>query len=221
MPRPAPPHARPDLLAQPSRAAAIAIAPEVLLLKHHAITAPLVAAIERISREAPFRRLHTPGGGQMSVAMTNCGTVGWHSDTRGYRYLDRDPESGRPWPPMPPAFLSLASHAAAMAGFPGFEPDCCLVNRYAIGSQMGAHRDYDELDMRHAIVSVSIGLPAVFVWYGARRKGPAIPVLVEDGDVVVFGGAARAGYHGVRRLAARPEAACDAVRYNLTFRRAR
>jgi alkylated DNA repair protein (DNA oxidative demethylase) len=221
MPHSAPPLAQPDLFARPSQAAAITIAPEVVILKRHAVTPPLVAAIGRVSRAAPFRRLYTRGGGQMSVAMTNCGAVGWHSDTHGYRYVDRDPESGRPWPTMPPAFLSLATRAAALAGFPGFEPDCCLVNRYAIGTQMGAHRDFDELDMRHPIVSVSIGLPAVFLWYGATRKGPALPVCVEDGDVVVWGGTARAGYHGVRRVAAPAGVVPGAVRYNLTFRRAR
>jgi len=219
MPRSAPLLARPDVPARASRR--VAIAPEVLILRRYVATPPLVAAIERISCEAPFRRLRTRGGGQMSVAMTNCGSVGWHSDLDGYRYVDQDPDSGRRWPAMPPAFLSLATHAAATAGFPGFEPDCCLVNRYAVGTQMGAHRDFDELNMRHPIVSVSIGLPAVFVWYGAVRKGPALPVRVEDGDVLVWGGTARAGYHGVRRLAASPGVVPGAVRYNLTFRRAR
>ena len=155
----------------------------------------------------------------MSVAMTNCGTWGWHSDAHGYRYVERDPGSDRPWPVMPAVFADLATRAAATAGFPGFDPDCCLVNRYAPGTQMGTHRDYDERDLRHPIVSESIGLPAVFVWYGETRQASPTPVPLADGDVLVWGGRARAGYHGVRRLPT--HAGVDAQRYNLTFRRAR
>lgn len=181
----------------------------------------MIAAIGLIAAQAPFRHLRTPGGGRMSVSMTNCGAWGWHSDVRGYRYLEADPESGRPWPPMPAAFATLASQAAAVAGFGVFAPDCCLVNRYQPGAHMGTHRDFDELDMRQPIVSTSIGLPATFLWYGATRKGPPLRVPLADGDVVVWGGAARAGYHGVGRLAAGGGVGDAAVRYNLTFRRAR
>ena len=210
----------PDLLDDGTAPAVFAIAPEVALLRGFVATAPLLLEIEAIAAAAPFRRLETPGGGRMSVAMTNTGRWGWHSDRHGYRYLERDPESGRPWPSMPAAFAALARQAATRAGFPGFEPDCCLVNRYAIGAQMGTHRDFDELDLRHPIVSVSIGLPATFLWYGATRKGPPRRVAVTDGDVLVWGGDARAGYHGVRRLTGRGEAP-GGLRYNLTLRRAR
>lgn len=210
----------PDLLDDGAVAPVDVIMPEVVLLRGFVATAPLLLEIEAIAAAAPFRRLETPGGGRMSVAMTNAGRWGWHSDRRGYRYLECDPESGRPWPTMPAAFAALARRAATRAGFPGFEPDCCLVNRYAIRAQMGTHRDFDELDLRHPIVSVSIGLPATFLWYGAARKGPPRRVEVTDGDVLVWGGAARAGYHGVRRLTGRGEAP-DGLRYNLTLRRAR
>jgi alkylated DNA repair protein (DNA oxidative demethylase) len=204
------------------------IAPEVLLLRGRATpTAALRAQIEAVAAAAPFRRLRTPGGGTMSVAMTNCGTWGWHSDARGYRYVGCDPSTDRAWPAMPAAFRALATAAAAEAGFPGFEPDACLVNRYDVGAQMGAHRDFDELDMRHPIVSVSIGLPALFLWHGATRGGTPRRVPLQDGDVLVWGGAARAGYHAVRRIAA-PDLLADALpdgapplRYNLTFRRAK
>lgn len=202
-------------------ATTVTVAPEVVLLRRFVVTAALRAEIERIAGVAPFRRLKTPGGGQMSVAMTNCGSTGWHSDTSGYRYVDADPESGRPWPAMPAAFAALADAAATAAGFGAFRPDCCLVNRYAVGTQMGIHRDFDERDLRQPIVSVSIGLPAVFVWRGERRASPPKPVRVVDGDVLVWGGAARAGYHGVRRLAPPASTATEALRYNLTFRRAR
>ncbi|MCZ8132570.1 MAG: alpha-ketoglutarate-dependent dioxygenase AlkB [Steroidobacteraceae bacterium] len=201
------------------------IAPQVTWLPHFVATAPLRDAIDRIAAAAPFRHLVVPRGGRMSVAMTNCGTWGWHSDRRGYRYVDVDPETGRPWPAIPPAFLDLAARAAAAGGFPGYVPDACLVNRYAIGAQMGAHRDYDELDMSQPIVSVSIGLPATFLWYGARRTDPPVSVLLEDGDVLVWGGSARAGYHAVRKLKAprgmAPVTGDAPLRYNLTFRRAR
>ena len=201
---------------------AIPIAPEVTLLRGYvAPTGPLVAAIGRIAAQAPFRQLSTPGGGTMSVAITNCGPWGWHSDRRGYRYVEHDPLTGMRWPPMPAPFARLAREAAALGGFPGFEPDACLVNRYVPGAQMGAHRDWDELDKRFPIVSVSIGLPAAFLWYGATRRGRPLVTLVEDGDVVVWGGGARAGFHGVRKLQAGEHPATGALRYNLTFRRAK
>jgi alkylated DNA repair protein (DNA oxidative demethylase) len=210
-----------DLLVAAIGPAPVAVADEVAWLRGYVATAPLRLAIDAIAAEAPFRHLTTPGGGRMSVAMTNTGTCGWHSDARGYRYVDLDPVTGRRWPPMPAAFAALAAGAAAAAGFADFAPDCCLVNRYAVGAQMGTHRDYDERDLGQPIVSVSIGLPAVFLWYGATRKGPPRRVPVADGDVLVWGGAARAGYHGVRRLATAADGAADALRYNLTFRRAR
>ena len=202
--------------AQPAR---VDVADEVVLLRRYVPTGPLRTAIEAIAQRSPFRQLETPGGGRMSVAMTNAGAVGWHSDANGYRYVEADPLSGAPWPAMPEAFADLALRAAAEAGFRDFRPDCVLVNRYAQGAQMGTHRDFDERDLGQPIVSVSIGLPATFVWYGATRRDPPRPVPVTDGDVLVWGGRARAGYHGVRRLRAGADPA--AVRYNLTFRRAR
>ncbi len=211
-------------------AAREAIAEGVVLMRGLAApTDPLREAIDAIAAAAPFRRLRTPGGGTMSVAMTNCGPCGWHSDARGYRYVERDPQSDRPWPSMPPVFAALAQAAADVAGFSGFVPDACLVNRYEVGAQMGAHRDFDELDMAHPIVSVSIGLPAEFLWYGAQRRGTPIRLALHDGDVLAWGGVARAGYHAVRRLAApdllddpAPTArAGEPLRFNLTFRRAR
>lgn len=203
-------------------AAPMTIAPEVTLLRGFAApTRPIVLAIEVVAALAPFRHLKTPGGGTMSVAMTNCGPWGWHSDARGYRYTASDPLSGEPWPPMPESFRALARKAAMRGGFLGFEPDACLVNRYVPGAQMGAHRDWDELDKRFPIVSVSIGLPALFLWYGATRRGRPLVTRVEDGDVVVWGGGARAGYHGVRKLAPGDHPVTGALRYNLTFRRAK
>ena len=198
------------------------IAPGVTVLRGYAApTRPLYEAVLDIASASPFRRLTTSWGKQMSVAMTNCGPWGWFSDRKGYRYVEVDPVTGRPWPRMPQRFMELARSAAEAGGFPDFEPDACLVNRYAVGSQMGAHRDYDELDMRFPIVSVSIGLPATFYWYGPARSGPALRVPLEDGDVVVWGGKARPGYHGVRKVAEGAHPMTGAFRYNLTFRRAK
>ena len=174
------------------------VAPEVVLL--HGFTGPtedLVAAVESISAAASFRHLKTPGGKPMSAAMTNCGALGWVSDARGYRYEPCDPLTGHPWPAMPALLRDLAQRAATAAGWPGFDPDACLVNRYVPGARMGAHRDADERDFTQPIVSVTLGAAAMFFWYGARRAGTPLKVRLEPGDVLVWGGAARRGYHGV------------------------
>ena len=209
-----------DLFLEVQDTAACEVVPDVIVLRRFVASSGLIHLIEQLATIAPFRHMRTPGGGRMSVAITNCGAVGWVSDTRGYRYSETDPESSAPWPPMPRPFLTLAQQAAAVAGFGIFEPDCCLINRYAVGAQMGTHRDHDEKDMGHPIVSVSIGLPAVFVWYGATRAGSGVPVRLQDGDVIVFGRTARRGFHGVRRLSPRVLGTTQGVRYNLTFRRA-
>lgn len=177
-------------------------------------TAACEAAIETVAAAAAFRQLRTPGGRTMSAAMSCCGEFGWHSDARGYRYEPRDPLSGQPWPPMPTIFRELAASAAREAGYPGFEPDTCLINRYRPEASMGSHRDADERDFSQPIVSVSLGAPAVFRWFGDMRSGPAVRVRLEPGDVLVWGGVARRGYHAVGK----PE---GAVRLNLTFRKAR
>jgi alkylated DNA repair protein (DNA oxidative demethylase) len=180
----------------------------------------LLAALEGVLAAAPPRHLIVPGGHRMSVAMTNCGDLGWVSDTTGYRYDPIDPLSGRPWPPLPAAFRALAVGAAAAAGFPAFAPDACLVNRYEPGARLSLHRDADERDRSQPIVSVSLGLPATFLFGGLRRTEPTIAVPVAHGDVVVWGGPARLRYHGVRALAAGAHARLGAQRINLTFRKA-
>lgn len=197
------------------------IAPGVSFLRGFCDSALLLPEINAVAGLAPWRHLSTRGGGRMSVAMTNCGPWGWHSDTSGYRYVDSDPLTGKLWPIMPAAFRRLAANAASVGGFAGFEPDCCLVNRYVIGAKMGTHRDFDELDLKHPIVSVSLGISATFLWYGARRSNKPIVVAVEDGDVLVWGGEARTGYHAVRALQDACHLLAGPVRYNLTFRRAR
>lgn len=179
----------------------------------------LVAEVERIAGLAPFRHLVVPGGHTMSVAMTNCGRTGWVSDRTGYRYDPIDPASGKPWPPMPELFLDLARRAAAGCGFPEYDPDACLINRYSPGAKLGLHQDRDENDSWAPIVSVSLGLPAVFLWGGRRRSDPVRRMLLESGDVAVWGGPARFVYHGIAPLKAGQHPLTGDVRLNLTFRK--
>ena len=179
----------------------------------------LIEAVTRITQEAAFRHLVTPGGHTMSVAMTNCGRVGWVSDRTGYRYDPVDPDTGKPWPAMPPVFLDLAMRAAADAGFAGYDPDACLINRYIAGAKLSLHQDRDEKDPWAPIVSVSLGLPATFLWGGKRRADPQRRMRLESGDVVVWGGPARFVYHGVAPLKDGDHPLTGAVRINLTFRK--
>jgi alkylated DNA repair protein (DNA oxidative demethylase) len=183
--------------------------------------AELVAALRDIVARAPFRHMVTPGGHQMSVAMTNCGDAGWVTDRSGYRYDANDPEAGQPWPAMPASFRRLAMEAAVTAGFDGFSPDVCLVNRYAPGARMSLHQDKDEQDFGNPIVSVSLGLPAIFLFGGLKRSDKPQRYRLEHGDVVVWGGPARLAYHGIAPLADGEHAAMGRQRINLTFRRAR
>jgi alkylated DNA repair protein (DNA oxidative demethylase) len=205
------------------RAACERIAEDALLLAGAASTAApaLLAALQPVVAQAPWRHMVTPGGLTMSVAMTNCGQVGWVSDRRGYRYDSIDPDSGRPWPPMPLVLQQLAARAAAMAGFAGFEPDACLVNRYAPGTRLSLHQDRNELDLTAPVVSVSLGLPAVFLFGGLRRADPAQRIALVHGDVVVWGGRQRLAFHGVTALADGEHQLTGRCRINLTFRKAR
>ncbi|WP_347334172.1 DNA oxidative demethylase AlkB, partial [Ralstonia pseudosolanacearum] len=180
----------------------------------------LLAAIDDIARQAPFRHMVTPGGFEMSVALTNCGALGWTSDRRGYRYAARDPQTGQPWPPLPDCFLRLARDAAAAAGFPGFTPDACLINRYVPGARLSLHQDKDEQDYGAPIVSVSLGMPAMFLWGGHRRTDKTLRVPLFHGDVVVWGGPDRLRYHGVLPLKEAAHPLLGAQRINLTLRRA-
>lgn len=180
----------------------------------------LLAAIAEVGAVAPFRRMVTPGGYEMSVAMTNCGTAGWVTDRKGYRYARLDPESGKPWPALPPPLLALADAAAAMAGYLGFVPDACLVNRYEPGARLSLHQDRDEADYRHPIVSVSLGLPATFQFGGLKRNDPVKKVPLRHGDVVVWGGPSRLVHHGVLTLKDGEHPATGRCRFNLTMRKA-
>ena len=180
----------------------------------------LISAIDAIAAQAPFRHMVTPGGHQMSVAMTNCGSRGWVTDRRGYRYDANDPEAAKPWPAMPACFRELAGQAALQAGFDDFAPDACLINRYVPGAKMSSHQDKDETDFSVPIVSVSLGLPAIFLLGGLLRSDRPQRFRLEHGDVVVFGGPARLFFHGVAPLADGEHAQLGCQRINLTFRKA-
>lgn len=199
------------------------LAPGAVLLRRFALPAAarLLADIDAVAAAAPFRHMATPGGHSMSVAMTNCGPLGWVTDRSGYRYAPQDPESGRPWPPLPESIARLAREAAERAGYPGFDPDACLVNRYEPGAKMGLHRDVDEEDFSAPIVSVSLGAPATFQFGGPTRRDPVRRVPLEHGDVVVWGGPARLHYHGVLPLKGDGHPLTGLRRFNLTLRRAR
>jgi DNA oxidative demethylase len=181
----------------------------------------LIAALRDITAQAPFRNMVTPGGYRMSVAMTNCGNFGWVTDRTGYRYDAHDPETGKPWPEMPASFRELAKGASDRAGFGGFLPDACLINRYQPGARMSLHQDKDEQDFGAPIVSVSLGLPATFLFGGMKRSDKPRRFRLEHGDVVVWGGPTRLAFHGVAPLAEGEHGLMGRQRVNLTFRKAR
>ena len=186
--------------------------------EHDAVS--LLDGLHAVVAAAPLRNMVTPGGQRMSVAMSNCGALGWVSDRRGYRYASHDPERGLRWPLMPAGFLSLAGRAADAAGFADFVPDACLINRYSAGHKLSLHQDKDERDFSQPIVSVSLGIPAVFLFGGVARQDQARALAVTHGDVVVWGGPSRLNYHGVVALRPDRHALTADYRFNLTFRKA-
>ncbi len=196
------------------------LAPGVHLLRGHALEGveALLKALREVLAAAPLRFMRTPGGRRMAVSMSNCGQHGWVSDELGYRYTSCDPLSGAAWPPLPGVFAQLARGAAACAGFAGFEADACLINRYRPGAGMGLHQDRDERDFSQPIVSVSLGLPATFLLGGLQRSERPRPLLLQHGDVLVWGGPARLLHHGVRALRDGRHPRLGAQRLNLTLR---
>jgi len=213
---------RRDLFTESYAQNAHAIAEGATLLHGFAAGAApsLLQAIEDVVAAAPLRHMITPGGYRMSVAMTNCGAAGWVTDRSGYRYDARDPLTGKPWPAMPGIFSDLARRAAAAGGFGDFEPDACLINRYEPGARLTMHQDKNERDYTAPIVSVSLGLPAVFLFGSLRRKDRPQRMRLESGDVAVWGGPTRLAYHGVAPLVDGDDPLTGRCRYNLTFRTA-
>jgi alkylated DNA repair protein (DNA oxidative demethylase) len=198
------------------------IAPGAMLLRGFARQdgPRLLEAVAAVIRQSPFRFMTTPGGFQMSVAMTNCGAAGWITDHTGYRYGPIDPLTGAPWPAIPDVFARLASQAAVRAGFGPFTPDACLVNQYEPGSRLSLHQDRNERDFTAPIVSVSLGLPAVFLFGGNQRADKTQRVALAHGDAVVWGGPSRLRFHGVLPLRDGAHPLAGRRRINLTFRKA-
>ena len=211
---------QPDLFA--AAAHEPAAAPGLTILRGYALPLeqPLLQAIAAVAAAAPFRHMITPGGQRMSAALTNCGEVGWVSDRAGYRYARCDPQTGLPWPALPECIAQLGQHAAAQCGFAAFRPEVCLINRYAPGARMSLHQDRDERDLSAPIVSISLGLEAIFLFGGLRRCERAHRVPLSHGDVAVWGGAQRLAYHGVAALAEGIHPNLGRMRLNLTLRRA-
>lgn len=209
-----------DDLPPPPESAQDALAPGAVILRAfaRALDAELLQAIEAVLAQAPLRHLQTPGGYTMSVAMSNCGALGWTSDPQGYRYATRDPLSHQPWPAMPDCLMELAQRAAAQAGYAHFEPTACLINEYVPGAKLSLHQDKDELNLSAPIVSVSLGLPAVFLFGTPSRKDRPQRYRLVHGDVVVWGGPSRLAYHGVAALADGEHPLLGRRRLNLTFR---
>jgi alkylated DNA repair protein (DNA oxidative demethylase) len=212
-----------DDLPPPPEATHLPIASGAVLLRAFARPgdAALLQAVESVISQAPLRHMQTPGGYTMSVATTSCGPLGWVSDPHGYRYAALDPQSGQPWPAMPACFLALAESAAAQAGYADFVPDACLINQYVPGAKLSLHQDKDEKDLRAPIVSLSLGLSAVFLFGTPSRKDKPQRYRLVHGDVVVWGGPSRLAYHGVLPLADGEHALLGRKRINVTFRRAK
>ena len=211
-----------DLFSEQEAGCPLPLGIRAMLLRGHAlgVMGQLLPALKTIVAQAPFRYLSTPGGRPMSIALTACGALGWHSDAHGYRYTRIDPHSGRPWPPMPNCFLALARNAAEAAGFYAFQPDTCLINRYLPGGRLSLHQDRDERDFSAPIVSVSLGMSATFLFGGLARSDRTSRVPLHHGDVVVWGGPDRLRYHGVLPLAGPAHPLLGEQRINLTFRKA-
>jgi len=180
-----------------------------------------VAEVTALQTRAAFRTMQVPGGKFMSVAITNAGGWGWISDLQGYRYSAVDPQTGKPWPAIPAFLCEQAARAAALAGYPGFAPDACLINRYQPGARMGLHRDQDEHDFAAPIVSVSLGLACSFLWGGLTRQSPTRRLALTHGDVLVWGGPSRLVFHGVAPLKPGQHPLLGNERWNLTFRMAK
>lgn len=180
----------------------------------------LLAALDSVLLQAPLRHMQTPGGYTMSARLSSCGALGWTTDRDGYHYSPLDPLSARPWPAMPGVFLALAAAAASSAGFSGFVPDSCLINAYAPGAKMSLHQDKNERCHTAPIVSISLGLPAIFQFGGFERSDPTQRIALFHGDIMVWGGVDRLRYHGVMPIKPGHHSLLGEQRINITLRQA-
>jgi len=183
--------------------------------------AALAEAVSHLASEAPFRLPRTRGQGIFSAAITNCGTAGWWSDQRGYRYMPHQPETDAPWPAIPALFREVVGRAVTGTPWAGFTPDCCLINFYGPGAKMGLHQDKDERDFAAPIITVSLGDSADFLVGGPQRSDKAQAFAFHSGDVLMMGPPSRMLFHGVRKVHAGTSPIPGvAGRYSLTFRKA-
>lgn len=212
-----------DLFADDAASQRIPLGPQALVLRQLAtpFEQELMACIKAVLQAAPLYQVITPGGHGMSVRTTSCGSLGWVSDANGYGYARQHPVTEQAWPAIPAPLLALAREAAKEAGFAHFAPDTCLLNQYRTDSTMALHQDRSETDFSQPVVSISLGMSALFLWGGMRRSDKAAHVLLDHGDVVVWGGADRLRFHGIKHVSGPPHPQLGALRYNLTLRRAR
>lgn len=196
------------------------LAPGVFLFRSYVNEDTFMNVIQDVASDAPFRHMVTPGGKKINVAGTSMGDCGWYSDRNGYRYEKSDPLTGRNWPDIPKEIQKIISDAAIKAGFQNFIADSCFINRYEPGVRLTSHIDQDEKDFNQPIVSVSIGVSAIFQIYGETRSGKALNIPLHSGDLLIFGGPARRHYHDVKKLETDNHPLTGHFRYNLTFRKA-
>jgi DNA oxidative demethylase len=210
-----------DNLPLPIDALRTALAPGAVLLRGlgRADDVQILQALESVIAQAPLRHLQTPGGYTMSIQTTRCGSMGWVSEPGGYRYAASNPRTQQPWPAMPLCLMDFAVRAATEAGYPDFVPDSCMINQYLPGTKLGLHQDRDERDLRAPVVSLSLGLPATFLFGGLERTGKTQRYRLAHGDVVVWGGPARLAFHGVLPVAEGDHALLGRRRVNVTFRK--
>ena len=173
------------------------------------------AAMESIIAAAPLHHAVTPGGLPMGVMVTDCG------DSRAFanRWDAANTPGKQPWPRMPRVLYDFAIRCANRSGFPLFRPDACHINRYHAGIKLGLHQDRHEIDLNQPIVSISLGLECIFLLGGLQRTDKARHILLEHGDVIVWGGPSRMRFHGVQPLKPGSHPLTGPYRYNLTFRR--
>lgn len=198
----------------------IEIGPSAWILRGYAVSQAdqLLAAIEQVSEQAPFRHLQTRTGKQIGVEMTNCGELGWYSDRKSYRYETQDPQTKKDWPLMPDSIALLAKKCASVTGFSDFIPQACLINRYHPGVGMHLHQDNDEKTLAAPIISLSLGVSAVFMFGGMQRSDKPAFHLLRHGDVVVWGNEDRLRFHGIQQLKVSHHPLTGQIRYNLTIR---
>lgn len=182
----------------------------------------LIDTATAICTEAPLRQPSMPSGVPLSVQVTNAGPLGWWSDApKGYRYVEKHPTTGRPWPAIPPAMLALCDAALTGVGLPTMRIDSMLINYYKESANLGLHVDRSEDDQEAPIVSFSVGADAIFMMGGPDRRDKTKEIVLSTGDLLVQGGESRRYFHGIKKLLPTLTSPLKAGRLNFTFRKVR